>query len=153
MFGFYTAFVVNVIKCRSKYKKYSKRILTSKTGKMRQIPGRGQYWQHTLSFLGCFHPKPLGSPSFCLFLHLNQNIDSLYFEAYRFLKVLWRKILCKFTSRHRQATWRHACRWNFQTYQDMLLFAHLDTFGFNWIEEETSYFVLDSISTIAILGF
>jgi hypothetical protein len=35
----------------------------------------------------------------------------------------------------------------------MLLFAHLDTLGFNWIEEETSYFVLDSISTIAILGF
>jgi len=37
---------------------------------------------------GGFHPKPLDSPSFCLFLHLNQNIDSLYFEAYRFLKVL-----------------------------------------------------------------
>jgi len=101
-----------------------------------------------------FHPKPLDSPSFCLFLHLNQNIDSLYFEAYRFLKVLWRKILCKFTSRHWQAAWQDACRWNFQTYQqDMLLFAHLDTLGFNWIEEETSYFVLDSISTIAILGF
>ena len=154
MFGFYTAFVVNVIKCRSKYKKYSKRIPTSKTGKMRQIPGQGQYWQQKLSFLVFFHPKPLDSPSFCLFLHLNQNIDSLYFEAYRFLKVLWRKILCKFTSRHWQAAWQDACRWNFQTYQqDMLLFAHLDTLGFNWIEEETSYFVLDSISTIAILGF
>jgi len=89
MFGFYTAFVVNVIKCRSKYKKYSKRIPTSKTGKMRKMPGQGQHWQQRL--LG-FHPKPLDSPSFCVFLHLNQNIDSLYFEAYRFLKVLWRKI-------------------------------------------------------------
>ena len=54
MFGFYTAFVVNVIKCRSKYKKYSKRIPTSKTGKMRQIPGQGQYWQQKLSFLVFF---------------------------------------------------------------------------------------------------
>jgi len=151
MFGFYTAFVVNVIKCRSKYKKYSKRIPTSKTGKMRKIPGQGQHWQQRLFLWGGFHPKPPDSPSFCLFL--NQNIDSLYFEAYRFLKVLWRKILCKFTNRHRQAARRDACRWNFQTYQDMLLFAHLDTLGFNWIEEETSYFVLDSISTIAILGF
>jgi len=152
MFGFYTAFVVNVIKCRSKYKKYSKRIPTSKTGKMGKIQGQGGHWQQRLSS-GGFRPKPLDPPSFCLFLHFNQNIDSLYFEAYRFLKVLWRKILCKFTNRHRQAAWRFACRWNFQTYQDMLLFAHLDTLGFNWIEEETSYFVLDSISTIAILGF
>ena len=35
-----------------------------------------------------FYPKELDSDSFCTFLHLNQNIDSLYFEAYRFLKVL-----------------------------------------------------------------
>ena len=86
MFGFYTAFVVNVIKCRSKYKKYSKRIPTSKTGKMRKIPGPGQHWQQRLSS-GGFRPKPLDPPSFCLFLHFNQNIDSLYFEAYQFLKV------------------------------------------------------------------
>jgi len=49
MFGFYTAFVVNVIKCRSKYKKYSKRIPTSKTGKMGKIQGQGGHWQQRLS--------------------------------------------------------------------------------------------------------
>ena len=59
MFGFYTAFVVNVIKCRSKYKKYSKRIPTSKTGKMRKIPGQGQHWQQRLS-LGGISPKTTG---------------------------------------------------------------------------------------------
>jgi len=59
MFGFYTAFVVNVIKCRSKYKKYSKRIPTSKTGKMRKIPGPGQHWQQRLS-LGGISPKTTG---------------------------------------------------------------------------------------------
>jgi hypothetical protein len=59
MFGFYTAFVVNVIKCRSKYKKYSKRIPTSKTGKMRKIPGSGQHWQQRLS-LGGISPKTTG---------------------------------------------------------------------------------------------
>jgi len=37
---------------------------------------------------GDFAQNRLTSPSFCLFLHFNQNIDSLYFEAYRFLKVL-----------------------------------------------------------------
>ena len=135
MFGFYTAFVVNVIKCRSKYKKYSKRIPTSKTGKMRQIPGQGQYWQQRLSFLGGFTQNHWTLSHFAcssisiktLILCILKPTDFSKFYEERFcvnsLVATW------------QAAWRDACRWNFQTYQqDMLLFAHLDTLGFNWIE-------------------
>ena len=67
MFGFYTAFVVNVIKCRSKYKKYSKRIPTSKTGKMRKIPGPGQHWQQRLSLGGDFTQNHWTLPHFACF--------------------------------------------------------------------------------------
>ena len=63
MFGFYTAFVVNVIKCRSKYKKYSKRILTFKTGRMRGIPGRGWMLAAKRPSLGFPSERTCGFPS------------------------------------------------------------------------------------------
>jgi len=153
MFGFYTAFVVNVIKCRSKYKKYSKRILTSKTGKMRQIPGRGQYWQRTLSLWDVFTQNHWALPHFACFSISIKTLILCILKPTDFSKFYEERFCVNSlvaTDKLRGGTLVVEISKHIKI---CCFFAHLDTFGFNWIEEETSYFVLDSISTIAILGF
>ena len=152
MFGFYTAFVVNVIKCRSKYKKYSKRILTSKTGKVRQRPGIARVNIGSRNFVTPNHS------GLYLTLLVSPPQSKHWFFVFWSLPIsqsLWRKIFCKFT---RVATGKlcllvvEISKW-----VEMCCFfsAHFDTFELDWIEgEETSYLVLDdSISTMAILAF
>jgi len=152
MFGFYTAFVVNVIKCRSKYKKYSKRILTSKTGKMRQIPGRGQYWQRTLSLWDVFTQNHWALPHFACFSISIKTLILCILKPTDFSKFYEERFGVNSLDRPP----KQACRWNFQTCPEdlRLLFAAdiCDTFGLKWKEEEP-ILCLDSISTIAILGF
>jgi len=112
MFGFYTAFVVNVIKCRSKYKKYSKRIPTSKTGKMRKMPaGQAQHiGSKDFPWGGDFTQNHWTLPHFACFSISIKTLILCILKPTDFSKFYEERFLCKFTSRHRQAAGRDSCR-------------------------------------------